>query len=279
MSEIKKTIENDENQLNELNQLMRLNPVFNTYPYSITMSGIQKTIENDENQLKMAIGQKGVKMSVIHRILKEMMNKQIFDKTLTTKSIYDQNEENGQYQLNDYLWTINVLRIRRDEFNNITITMRQRIRKMWGGCLEKDNWYCKEYPEDMVDIYNDTLYTEGLQLDFTYRENTEVYGLKKKHPVLTLDMFFKRRNYEKGFGLYSLKYFTKIFYEVGLIDDKTIFELRTCNYAKRGIYRYYNKMGFKKYETVKELNGDILHHRLKCRFIKFKEINNLFQKH
>ena len=50
--EMKKTIENDGNQLNELNPLMRLNPIFNTYPYSITMSGQEKGLKVLDNIYK-----------------------------------------------------------------------------------------------------------------------------------------------------------------------------------------------------------------------------------
>ena len=201
--------------------------------------------------------------------LTEMKNCHNFHKVIRTKTMYPQPNEEG------FLYSINSLSFVKNCYGT-TIRYRERIRQLWNNCEEKDAWYCEEFKEEVEEQgeNNTALYVNGLTVDFRYCKSKRIAGLKNKTQVLTLDMFFKKRNTIKGIGLYTLKNLTNLFYKSRLINDKTIFELRTCNYAQKGIYDYYDKLGFKKYETVKEFT-QMLHHRLKCRFGKFRKINNL----
>lgn len=92
-------------------------------------------------------------------------------------------------------------------------------------------------------------------------------------------LLFYRKNYKteqetKGYGLKLLNCMIEYFLENNLINYNTIFKLETENTPSKGILRYYNKIGFRKYDkyTSERYFGYFI--RMKQTIKKFKQKNN-----
>jgi hypothetical protein len=105
------------------------------------------------------------------------------------------------------------------------------------------------------------------------------FALNKTKNDLELLLFYRKQyktNKEtKGYGLQILKCMIQYFIENNLINDNTVFKLETENLPSKRILKYYNKIGFRKYDKWVSERYDGYFIRMKQTIMKFKQKNNL----